>query len=446
MTDADPKPAPTSKPTLPKGPPFPTWSFTSGDRFFHAAEAWTGAEIRTRVQQILAHVGDRLPEDRQARIVVKPNLNNDLVALTGNSVDLRVLAALLTGLVDLGYTHVTVADGSNVGIERRDIDTFARLRVDRLCRRFGVHMVDLNRDPGARLPLHDEAEPRIGRTVQESDYLISVPKVKTHAEAALSCAMKNWVGIAVGQDKRHLHYDLNRNIHAINQAIRPDLVVVDGVVGMEGNGPGDGDPFRLGLLAVASDAFLNDLCICRLVAHPWQQVPALVYASQEGDVDENLAHAVERALPALRPIVRPPPRSRLAILSEAPQLAWLKRMVRPFVERPKVAETAYRLGIIQDVYSRADDTLRVTGRWSERCQRCTRCEEVCPLGLDPGGLDPGATADGTEPEDCIQCLYCWFVCPEDAIRVEGEQNHLTRQVARYRDTISALFAGGPSER
>ena len=54
-----------------------------------------------------------LGADRDARIVVKPNLNNDLVALTGNCVDLRVLEALFVGLRRRGYRDLTVADGSN---------------------------------------------------------------------------------------------------------------------------------------------------------------------------------------------------------------------------------------------------------------------------------------------------------------------------------------------
>ena len=88
------------------------WTFSRG-RFAHGA-AWTLADVQARVRQLLDHFADLLPVDPAARIVLKPNLNNDLVALTGNSVDLRVLMALLTALRERGYTDLTVADGSNV--------------------------------------------------------------------------------------------------------------------------------------------------------------------------------------------------------------------------------------------------------------------------------------------------------------------------------------------
>jgi hypothetical protein len=122
------------------------WRFRSpaiGEAEVALCPAWTGAEIRAAVGALLRHFEHRLPVDRAARVVIKPNLNNDLVALTGNSVDLRVLDALLTELRARGYTDLTVADGSNVGVERRGINTLERLRVRPLCDRHGV------RDGGA---------------------------------------------------------------------------------------------------------------------------------------------------------------------------------------------------------------------------------------------------------------------------------------------------------
>ena len=165
-------------------------------------EAWTRAEIHRGVAELFEQYADRLPKNRDARILLKPNLNNDLVALTGNSVDLRVLAAALEWLRAQGFTDLTVADGSNIGIERRGIDTFARLRVDRLVARYDASLVNLNRDDGYQVVLTAGAHPQIARTVLDCDFLISIPKVKTHCEATFSCAMKNWVGVIDSMKER----------------------------------------------------------------------------------------------------------------------------------------------------------------------------------------------------------------------------------------------------
>lgn len=395
--------------------------------------AWTTAEVATEVEALLVVWEARLPADRGARIVVKPNLNNDLVALSGNCADLRVLEALLAGLRRRGYTDLTVADGSNVGVERRNISSFKRLRVDKLAARHGARWVDLNRDEGRRIPLHAGAEPLVAKTVLDADFLISVPKVKTHAEAGLSCAMKNWVGICVGQDKRHMHRDLGRNIFLLSEVVQPDLVLVDGLVGMEGNGPGDGDPVRLGFLAAADDAFLNDLVMARLVGVPVASVPYLAHARHDGVLDDALAARVQAEVPALASIQPPPPRSRLAVLSESPSLMWLKLAVRPVVSQPAVAELAYKAKIIQDVYSLEDDTLQLSGRDPAACGDCRRCEDFCPTGLKVEQI--GVVLE--EPA-CIQCLYCWWACPKGALSLSGEARAMQRQVDRYKTVIETI--------
>lgn len=395
--------------------------------------AWTTAEIKATLERMLADWEHKLPADRDARIVLKPNLNNDLVALTGNCVDLRVLVGLVEGLRRRGYRKLVIADGSNVGVARRGISTFKRLRVERLKALYDVDTVDLNQDEGRRIVLHEDAHPAIASTILESDFLISIPKIKTHAEAGMSCAMKNWVGIARGQDKRHMHYDLGRNILALNEVVVPDLVVVDGLVGMEGNGPGDGEPFRFGHLLVSDSAFLNDFVVARLVDMPVEAVPYLVHARTKGHVDQATVDDIAAKLPVLRPIKRAPPRSRLAELSEARSLEWLKKAVRPVVSKPEVTELAYKLKIVQDVYSLEDDTLRLVARKSGDCGQCRRCEDFCPTGLSVDEIGVK-----TEAPDCIQCLYCWWVCPKSALTLDGEPNAMQRQIDRYKAEIEGL--------
>lgn len=395
--------------------------------------AWTRAEVHATVEALLQAWEDKLPADRSARVVIKPNLNNDLVALTGNCADLRVLAALIEALQRRGFRAITVADGSNVGVERRQISTFRRLRLDRLAARHGVATVDLNRDAGRRIPLHAGAEPLVATTVLDADFLISVPKVKTHAEAGLSCAMKNWVGICVGQDKRHMHQDLGRNIFALSEVVQADLVLVDGLVGMQGNGPGDGDPARLGWLSMADDPFLNDAVVAQMVGLAVEAVPYLRHAREAGVLDEALLARIQAEVPRVRTIEAAPPRSRLAELSESPRLLWLKRAVRPLVSRPAVAELAYKARIIQDVYSLEDDDLALVARNAATCGDCRRCEDFCPTGLSLE--DIGVKLD---LPDCVQCLYCWWVCPKDALTLRGQAHAMQRQIDRYKRQIESL--------
>jgi len=396
-------------------------------------EAWTAPEIIDGVDRLLTAYAHKLPEKLDTHIVIKPNLNNDLVALTGNSVDLRVLGAILAGLQKRGYTQLTVADGSNIGIERRGIDTFKRLRVDRLVERYGAKLVNLNQDEGDQVVLCAGAHPQIARTVLESDFLISVPKVKTHVEAAFSCAMKNWVGIARGQDKRHMHMNLGRNIFSINEVVVPDLILVDGLIGMEGNGPGDGEPFRFGRLMMSDSAFVNDVVVCRLIGLPASEVPYLEHALNAGRITKALLAEVEETVPVIRQIKRAPPRSKLAEISDSRKLLWLKKAVRPLTNQESVLKVAYKFNVVQDVYSPSDDAVEGVARESTDCGPCQKCADFCPTGLKVEEI-----GIKTDPEDCIACMYCWWVCPDDSISINGDFGHLERQIDRYKSDIEQL--------
>jgi uncharacterized protein (DUF362 family)/ferredoxin len=408
------------------------YSFADGTVDVH--RAWTSDEVTSTMARILSDWEHTLPADRAARIVIKPNLNNDLVALTGNCTDLRVLCSLIEGLRSRGYADITVCDGSNVGIERRNIDTFKRLRVAALVERYGVRIVDLNRTPGRRVPLHAGGNPEVAAVLLDADFIITVPKVKTHAEAGLSIACKNWVGICRGQDKRHMHYDLGRNIAALIAKVRPHLIIVDGLVGMEGNGPGDGDPFHLGLLAASDNPWLNDNVLARTVGFNWRDVPYLVHGLNDGRFTQQDADTIVRTVPILRPIRPAPPRTKLAELSERRELTWLKHMVRPIVSRPEITELAYKAKIVQDVYFPEDDTVTAVQRPDNaECGTCRRCEDFCPTHLKVEEIGVK-----TEPPDCITCLYCWWVCPNGTITLKGDTNFLKRQIDRYKEQIEQL--------
>jgi uncharacterized protein (DUF362 family)/ferredoxin len=382
-------------------------------------EAWTRAEIASGVRTVLDAFD--LPDDRHARVVLKPNLNNDLTALSGNSTDLRVLAALCEALDERGYRDLTIADGSNVGVARRGIDVFRRLRIDRIAARHGARLVDLNRDA-----VVVRAELDVARTIAEAELLVSVPTVKTHAEVGLSCAMKNWVGIVAGEGKRAVHRSLAQNIVELVRALPPHLVITDGVVGMEGNGPGDGDPFRLGRIVASDSAVLNDLVVARLIGLDWASVPYLREAFAAGDFDLATALAI-RALPIVRSVRAAPARPRAASIAD--RFPRLKRALRPITDQPAVLAGAKGLGLVQDVYDPEDDTVVAVHRNASACGDCRRCEDVCPDGLP---------LDRIGVQDCSGCLYCWWSCPKDALTLDGDLGFLARHAERYKSAIERL--------
>jgi len=408
----------------------PRYDFAQG-----AIVTWRYRSTESLVKEIQTLLGEEilsLPHSRSALLVIKPNLNNDLTALTGNSTDLRVLAALIRALQERGYTNITLADGPNIGIYRKGIDVFGRLGVRALAEHFGVQLIDLNHAPAAEITVAT-GPVRVAEICLQADYFISVPKIKTHAEAGMSAAVKNLMGCVVGTDKRLMHADLPANLVRLNEIIKPNLTLVDGIIGMEGNCPGDGMPKRLDLLLAGTNPFLLDLFIARLVGLDRHIIPHLLIAHKKGYInDKDIARADE--IEPLTQFEPPPPRNFVVRLLDHRFLARVRDLTRPIHGSETARRLLYRLGILQDVYEQAEARIERLTLNRHACDGCGRCLAICPMELPI--TDPDF--DFWASDDCLKCLYCAFVCPKEAITVEGEPGYLRTHLKRYGEVMRTL--------
>ncbi len=233
----------------------------------------------------------------------------------------------------------------------------------------------------------------VGREVLEADVLINLPKLKTHSMTLLTLAVKNLFGCIPGPRKAQWHFRISRNgpeyfarmLLDLYSLIRPPLTIVDGIVGMEGRGPGSGDPRRLGLIISGTDAVAVDAVITGILGVDPQDYPTLRLALSEGygiprlrdiDVAGEEIDAV-RVKDFILPVMVSVPGSARALL--------MKVMKGPLTTRPVID--------------------------GKRCRGCASCVKACPAGC--------ITEDGEtytiSPGKCIQCLCCMEVCPEGAI-------------------------------
>lgn len=369
-----------------------------------------------------------LPADRDARIVLKPNLNNDLNGLMGNSTDLRVLSSVIQALQRAGYRDITVADGPTAGVERRGLDVFRRLRIDRLAQALGVRCTDLNHAPGCAVTLTGAGSIDIARACLNADLLINLPKLKTHWEAGLTAATKNLMGCLPQHSKKRMHKDLIPNLMRLNEAIRPNLHLVDGLVAMEGQGPGDGRPRALHLLVAGTSNYLVDLVTARLVGFEVAEVPYLRRAAERGLLSRDDLAVAARIRPIA--ILARAHRRPITRLAAAPWLAPVRRLLRPVYQLPPVSALLHRHQITQDVYVDRDDEIAALTLVARRCDQCGKCRDYCPMALDP-------VRHLGDPR-CIQCLYCAMICPREAIRLHGALGFLASHLARYRGLLQRL--------
>jgi len=183
-----------------------------------------------------------------------------------------VVAAARESFLRLGAAAVVVGEGP--ALER---DTEAILEAIRLREYLGPlkdAFVDLNVDDVRAVHLRTRASSlerlQLPTTVLGADFVVSMPKLKTHHWAGVTLSLKNMFGIVPGHcygwPKNILHWaGISKSILDLNSTVRPDFAIVDGIIGMEGNGPTQGQPKACGVLVMGDDPVAVDATCSRLM-------------------------------------------------------------------------------------------------------------------------------------------------------------------------------------
>lgn len=232
------------------------------------------------------HFRDEVPLAGR-RVVLKPNLveyHRDKVINT----DPRLIEAVIRLCREEGASEIVVAEGP--GHWRNAHYLVEESGLGEVLRRQQVPFVDLN---------HDEPEKMlnlgrltgldylyVARTVVQTDVLISLPKLKTHHWAGATLSLKNLFGtlpgICYGWPKNELHWrGIPNSIVDIALTNTPHLAIVDGIVGMEGDGPLNGTAKPLGVIVMGTDLVAVDATCCRLMGLDPRRVPYLLLAQQK---------------------------------------------------------------------------------------------------------------------------------------------------------------------
>lgn len=212
-----------------------------------------------------------VPPVRGKSVLLKPNFVEPDCNQAINTHP-AVIGAVREIFQQLGAKSVCVAEGS--GHER---DTEAILETIRL-RDFIAPLreifIDLNLAEVRAVQLRTRASKLkqlyFPRAVLQADYIVSLPKLKTHHWAGVTISLKNMFGTVpgccYGWPKNVLHWaGITASILDINSTVRPDFAIVDGIVGMEGNGPIQGSAKSSGVLVLGDDPVAVDATCARIM-------------------------------------------------------------------------------------------------------------------------------------------------------------------------------------
>ena len=227
----------------------------------------------------------------------------------------------------------------------------------------------------------------IASEYRKYDLVIDFAKAKTHAMMTLTCGVKNLFGLIRGSERLAWHLAVGRNFDDfadmlldIYCLVKPQITLLDAIIGMEGNGPGSGDAVQLGFLCAADDALMLDESVAKYLGVT--DMPVLKMAAKRG---LTAGYQEFGEIPEVKHIRLPDvPSKRLewGVYFPVKLRNLLRSMLlsRPVIDRKK-------------------------------CISCGLCAQKCP----PQSLKMVNGTPVFDYPECIRCFCCQEFCPKGAI-------------------------------
>lgn len=263
----------------------------------------------------------------------------------------------------------------------------------------------------------------IAKTVLEADVVISLPKLKTHSATIFTGAIKNMYGSVPGYRKAEYHRmapqlkNFAEVLVDIFEATRPHLAIMDGIIGMEGNGPAAGKPRHVGLVLAGADCVALDAVASMVIGLNPERVLTTTIAWKRGlgtakqDEIEIIGEALDQV------VIRDFDLPSNAMMGSMPGFI-VRGLLGMLRARPEVNKGA--------------------------CAGCGFCVQSCPVQA----MEMKGNAPEIDYGKCISCLCCQELCPEKAVDMK-QVNILGRAlvglIAHQKSKKRARNTGGPDK-
>ena len=236
----------------------------------------------------------------------------------------------------------------------------------------------------------------ISEGVLEADGVVSLPKLKTQGFLKLTGAVKNQFGYIPGMLKSQYHgkiplpAEFAKMLVDVNLFKKPRLFIMDGIIGMDGNGPMNGDPIRMNVLLFSADPVALDAVVCRII----DLDPEYSFTITEGEkAGLGAYHDIELVGDDPDGFLKPQFNVSREPIGDL-RLDQHKGDYRHFMPKPYIIE--------------------------DLCEKCGVCVQMCPVEGKAVNWQNGdkSRAPVYDYDVCIRCFCCQELCPEGAIKIK----------------------------
>jgi len=340
---------------------------------------------------------------RSQQVLLKPNL------LAGRSPDKAVtthpavVRAVIELCLDLG-AKVSLGDSPGIG------------SLEQVAGKAGL--LDIVKKTGIRLAPFEKSVPlnstkgtfqklEVAQDILDAEVIINLPKLKTHQMMGMTCAVKNMFGAVVGLRKPRLHLQAGTDkaffalmLLELCEFLAPALTIVDAVIGMEGEGPGSGDPVKIGALIAGTHPQAIDTVATELLGLKSTEVWT-----------QHQAQLTSRAFTSL---------PEIEILGVP-----LEELKVSHFRPAKMTDINFGLqGRLKRYLKNSLSARPEPDR--QQCKLCNECVKLCP----PQAMKIENRRLMIDYERCIRCFCCQELCPYGALHTT--QGFLLKLYSRFR--------------
>ncbi|MCF6149748.1 MAG: DUF362 domain-containing protein [Candidatus Kuenenia sp.] len=297
--------------------------------------------------------------------------------------------------------EVYIGDSSGSVKNSSTFNAFRVTRINEIAENTGAKIVNFDKDK--YIDVHNKDYEildkfRIARTLREVDFIVSVPKLKTHGLTQYTGAIKNMLGTIPGNGKKNVHLIapkptvFAKALVDIYQMVPPNLIIMDAIVGMEGNGPNAGNPKKVGLIIASKDSVALDTVASNIIGFEPMAVPTIRFAHQRGlGIGEF---------------------SDITVAGESIQNVAVHDFKKPSSGAQDFAGKYLPNFLLAMMFDNTCSTFSTVNH--SNCTRCYECVRNCPAGAM--SKETGKVI--VDKKKCIGCFCCDEVCDFQAIEMK----------------------------
>jgi uncharacterized protein (DUF362 family)/Pyruvate/2-oxoacid:ferredoxin oxidoreductase delta subunit len=335
------------------------------------------------------------------RVLLKPNLLEGLPSERAVTTHPEVVRAMIRQVKALGAVPV-VGDSPGVSGTLKAAEKCGILSV---CREEGADLIPFGKTVEFPYPEGLTIKKfHLAEALTQVDKVITLSKMKTHTFMGMTGATKILFGCIVGMQKAQFHLRTQRRrefagmLLDLANLVKPSLSIVDGVVGMEGNGPRNGKPFEAGVILAGVNCYAVDIVMAEMMGFLPESLPVAALSLERGLTPPFAGIELVGDGREIRHRFTAP-RSLMSLEDKVP--AWLAHWgKRHLTSRPQICPN---------------------------CIGCGRCAAHCP----PQAMKVVAGKVLIDYGKCIRCYCCQELCPENAVQLrEGALLRLAHRFVR----------------